>query len=249
MPSINAYFLPELAPLDALSSGHVVVIDVLRATTVIVQALASGARDVRPCLEVDEARSLAATLNAEEFVLGGEREGLPIPGFDLGNSPCDYTPQAVGSKTVVFTTTNGTKAMNRCQAAAAKPVLIAGFVNRAAIAGRLRSASRVHLVCSGTGGEITREDVLLAGALVNRISTDQDLTALNDQARLALDAWHHIGGESTDTNVLSAELQETRGGKNLVELGLAADIDGASQIDRFDLVPVLDVQAMRIVSG
>jgi 2-phosphosulfolactate phosphatase len=249
MPSINAYFLPELAPLDALPSGHVVVIDVLRATTVIVQALASGARDVRPCLEVDEARSLAATLNAGEFVLGGEREGLPITGFDLGNSPCDYTAKAVGGKTVVFTTTNGTKAMNRCQAAVAKPVLIAGFVNRAAVAGRLRSASRVHLVCSGTGGEITREDVLLAGALVNRISTDQDLPALNDQARLARDAWRHIGGESTGANVLSTELRETQGGMNLTELGLAADIDGAAQIDRFDLVPVLDVQAMRIASG
>ena len=81
--------------------------------------LAAGARAVIPALEVDEARRIAAGLPAGEAVLGGEREGLPIAGFDLGNSPSEYRPETVGGRTVVFTTTNGTRAMNRCRAARA----------------------------------------------------------------------------------------------------------------------------------
>src|SRR5205823_10380648 len=139
----------------------VVVIDVLRATTTIVHALAAGAREVVPCLEVEDARRIAAELG-KAAILGGERRGLPIPGFDVGNSPAEYTRQRVGGKTVVFTTTNGTRAMQRCKFASR--VLLGAFVNFSAVCRELAVVDHVALVCAGTDGHVTREDTLLAGA-------------------------------------------------------------------------------------
>src|SRR5438132_10850132 len=107
----------------------VVVIDVLRAAPTIFQALAAGATEVVPCLEVEEAKKIAVQI-ARSAILGGERGGKQIPDFDLGNSPAEYTPERVAGKTVVFTTTNGTRAMLRCEAA--RRVLIAAFTNLSA---------------------------------------------------------------------------------------------------------------------
>ena len=117
---LAAHFLPDLVTPEELAGGTVVVIDVLRASTVICHALAAGARAVIPMLEV--ARSPADRRRAwpaGQAMLGGEREGLPIAGFDLGNSPAEYRPDTVGGRTIVFTTTNGTRAMNRCRRPAA----------------------------------------------------------------------------------------------------------------------------------
>src|SRR3954447_24007137 len=111
MPRVFVHLLPALVEPETLRDQTVVVVDVLRATTTIVHALAAGARAVVPCLEVEEARQRAANLPAGSAVLGGERQGLRIEGFDLGNSPTEYTPERVAGKTVVFTTTNGTRAM------------------------------------------------------------------------------------------------------------------------------------------
>src|SRR5687768_10758642 len=142
---LNVHFLPDLTTPAELAGGVVVVIDVLRASTTITYALAAGAREVIPCLEIEEARAAAAKLPPGQAVLGGERHGLPIEGFDLGNSPRDYTPQRVGGKTVVFTTTNGTKAMMQCRQAAG--VLIGSYVNFSALVQTLRASGLpIHLL-------------------------------------------------------------------------------------------------------
>jgi 2-phosphosulfolactate phosphatase len=123
---IDVYLLPALVDPVELEGKAVVVIDVLRATTTIVHALAAGTSEVAPCEEIEDAKKLAATLGSKA-VLSGEREGLPIPGFDLGNSPAEFTRDRVAGKTLVFTTTNGTRAMHRCRHAAR--VLLGAFVN------------------------------------------------------------------------------------------------------------------------
>src|SRR5687768_6552706 len=128
--AINVHLLPALVEPHELAGKTVVVIDVLRATTTIIHALAAGAKEVVPLLEVDEALALATKLPGQA-VLGGERGGKRIAGSNLGNSPLEYTPATVGGKTPVFTTTNGTRAMLRC--AQARRILIAGFVNFSAI--------------------------------------------------------------------------------------------------------------------
>jgi 2-phosphosulfolactate phosphatase len=255
---IALYLLPSLVEPEQLAGRIVVVIDVLRATTTIIHALAAGATQVLPCLEVEEARLLAKTL-ATKVVLGGERAGGKIAGFDLGNSPLEYTPQAVGGKTLVFTTTNGTRAMNRCKSA--RRVLIGGFVNLSAICRELMGAQEIALLCAGTDGQVTREDALFAGAVVEDL-VGQDLSCqrstpsaasagqvlpylLNDQAEIAADAWRSAVRDLTH-NPLSRILRDSRGGRNLIGIGQENDIDLAAQIDKFDIVPELDLAAWRI---
>src|SRR5262245_6050961 len=141
---IDVYLLPALVEPAELAGKTAVVIDVLRATTTIIHALAHGATQVVPCLEVEEAveraSSLARDKQAETLVLrGGERGGRQITGFELGNSPAEYSREVVAGKTVVFTTTNGTRAMQRCREA--RRVLVGAFVNFSAVCRELADQS------------------------------------------------------------------------------------------------------------
>jgi 2-phosphosulfolactate phosphatase len=234
---LRVHLLPSLVEPADLAGRTVVVIDVLRATTTICHALAAGAVAVVPCLEIDEARATAGQVSGP-VALGGERKGLKIEGFDLGNSPTEYTAGSVGGRTVVFTTTNGTRAMHR--AAQAGEILIGAFVNRAALVRELRTRPRVDLLCAGTYGAITAEDCLLAGAVVDGLAGGS--VDLNDQARLARDAWRTV----RDRGPPAASLRECQGGRNLIAEGFDADIETAAVVDRFDIVPRLDLQTGRI---
>lgn len=245
MPGLSAHFLPALTSAKELAGSVVVVIDVLRASTTIATALAAGAREVIPCLEIEEARRKAVEMTKPSALLGGERHGKPIDGFNLGSSPREYTPQTVGDRTIVFTTTNGTKAMQMC--ASARTVLVGAFVNLSATVRKLTGATSIHLLCAGTDGQITREDVLFAGAVTEKLSgADIKEFELNDQARLARDAWRQASGSGQQ---LAQTLRDTQGGHNLIGLGMEHDIADAAQIDRYDFVPVLDVKQWRIVKA
>src|SRR5690606_11450937 len=224
------HLLPELTTPEELSGGMVVVIDVLRASTTITHALAAGAREVIPCLEIDDARQTAQRLEPGQAILGGERKGLPIEGFDLGNSPQDYTPERVGGKTVVFTTTNGTKAMMRCRQA--QEVVIGSFANFLAVCRAItRSKSPIHLLCAGTAGRITREDAAVAGAIVFMLTyADRVPFELNDQAALVWETGRQILGMAvaTENQQLAVDnaqkvLAESQGGRNLKKIGLEQD--------------------------
>ena len=124
---VYVHLLPRLIPHGALRGGVAVVVDVLRATTVMVHALAAGCEAVIPCGEIDEARETAADLPEGTALLVGERQGLPIPGFDLGNSPGRLHPEVCEGKTLVMTTTNGTRAI--LASLEAERVYIASFGN------------------------------------------------------------------------------------------------------------------------
>jgi 2-phosphosulfolactate phosphatase len=248
---VCAHFLPDLTTPEALAGADVVVIDVLRATTTIVHALAAGAVEVIPCLDVEEARERAESLG-ERAVLGGERGGVRIEGFQLGNSPEEYTPQAVTGRTLVFTTTNGTRAMRQCSRATR--VWIGAFVNFSAVCNALAEAPIVHLLCAGTDRHITREDVLLAGAIAEELSAGRaaGMSAgirLNDQAEIAVDAWRSAVGRQTGERLLAEALRASRGGRNLLELGHDRDIEIAAALDRFNFVPTLNLREGRIILG
>ncbi|MGO8690619.1 MAG: 2-phosphosulfolactate phosphatase [Thermoguttaceae bacterium] len=243
---LNVYALPKLADPKELAGGTVVVIDVLRATTVTVFALEAGAREVIPCVEVDEARQCARRLPAGQWVLGGERRGLPIRGFALGNSPAEYTPDRVAGKTVVLSTTNGVRAM--LYAREAENVLIAAFVNATAVVGQLLGQEQVHVLCAGTDGEYSGDDILLAGMLVERLGRLGGRTyVLNAQATAAREFWLHsfalpqaLGAEPLSAEVLVEQLAKSPGGRNLVAVGMEDDLLIAAAIDRFQGVPRLD---------
>lgn len=214
------------------------IIDVLRASTTIVHALAAGAAAVIPCREVEEARKLAASLPSSQgqVLLGGERQGKRIEGFDLDNSPLSYTPDVLSERTVVFTTTNGTRAMQA--ASRADRILVGAFVNLHAVLECLLQDPRpVHLVCAGTDGEITAEDVLFAGALSRGLKRALGVRRWTDDGALLAEALYETRDDSR-AEFLEV-LYTSRGGRNLVELGYEADIERAAVWDLFDLVPEL----------
>lgn len=238
---VQVHLLPSLAPPARLTGGLAVVIDVLRATTTIVYALAAGCKAVRPCAEVEEAKVVAGGLRAGRVLLGGERGGRPLPGFDLGNSPAEYSSEVCRGTELVLTTTNGTRALLR--ATEAERVLLAAFVNFSAVCEQLRQDPRpLHIVCAGTDGEVALEDTLLAGALVDFLCGVVDVR-LNDSARVAWDCFEYHG------QVLVGALELSRGGAILKDLGYDDDIRVAAQVDQFALVPELRREPLRVEVG
>lgn len=229
------------------------VIDVLRATTVIAHALSAGALQVIPCLGVDDARRVASSLPAGQAVLGGERGGLKIDGFDLGNSPDEFTTETIGRKTLVFTTTNGTRAMMHCRQA--RRVLTGAFVNASAVVKALAGEENVQILCAGTRGGITREDVLLAGLIADglaNLSTGELAGTINDEFLIARTCWQAfaLGRAVSELSAdLAVTLRSSQGGRNLRKIGLEHDIDVAARIDRFAIVPELDLRDGRIVAA
>jgi 2-phosphosulfolactate phosphatase len=247
MSLLRVHFLPELVDPAALAGSRCVIVDVLRATTTIVQALAAGANAVLPCLTIEDARRRASEFSAAEALLGGERGGKSIEGFALGNSPAEYVANRVAGKTIVLTTTNGTKAL--LHSAAGSEILIGAFVNLSAVCGRLQNSTHpvIDIICAGTDGHITREDVLFAGALADRLA--QDGWQLDDQAEIARDAWHRVSGGTDGQDLrtrLVAAMRASRGGRNLINIGMAGDIALAAQVDRHGIVPNYSSQAERI---
>lgn len=249
MQPLNVHFLPALMNTANLAGGTVVIIDILRASSTIITALHNGAKRVIPCGTPDEARLIRQESNAETVLLGGERGGVRIEGFDCGNSPTEYVPGRVTGKTIAFTTTNGTQAL--LKSAAAETILIGAFINRQAVVDRLHSDQRpVHLVCAGTDSQITGEDVLFAGAIVEslqQIEAETHRWVLNDSARIAECFWRQSVGEtlrkSGDENLsakIESAMRATHGGRNLCSLGYDNDISLCSAVDSIDRVPMLN---------
>ena len=242
---LHIHLLPALFEPDELRGGVAVILDILRASTTIVHALAHGAECVIPTEEIDEALAVKAALPAGTALLGGEREGLLIPGFDLDNNPFAYSENIVRGKTIVFTTTNGTRALKRANQA--DRVLIGTFVNLAAVVDVLLEDQRpIHLVCAGTMGKITQEDALCAGAIVDGLLgawnlRDDDLA--DDQAQLALH--RYLAAAETEHGLLRA-LRNSYGGRNCRRLGFDDQIARAAEIDLFRIVPEYDAATRRI---
>jgi 2-phosphosulfolactate phosphatase len=256
-PRVFVHLLPSLIPPGTLRGGVAVVVDVLRATTVMLHALAAGCEAIIPCGEVEEAKAIAAGLPAGTALLAGERGGLPIPGFELGNSPGEFTREVCEGKTVVMTTTNGTRAI--LASLEAERVYIAGFVNLKATSDELvvqflkrDHGYPVHIVCSGTEGFISLEDSLLAGALAKNVTNFAHRSlgnALfgNDEALIVLSQWLEVE-KYLEQRPLWPLLGTGRGGQNVIRIGRSDDIVEAAYFDRFPLVAEVSRDPLRIVA-
>ena len=225
-----AFTLEELARVP-LAGVTAVVIDVVRASTTIVTALAHGARGVVPVSTPEEARERVRAWPNGTALLGGERGGAPPPEFACGNSPAEYTAARVQGRTVVFTTTNGTRAL--LAAEGAKAVAVGGFVNAGAVArwaeGR---AGDALFVCAGEGGRFCLEDATCAGLLVARLSARRPEAGLSDAARAALRLHGHYGAD------LGRMLAEAAWAQALVGQGRGGDLPLCVRLDCYDVVPV-----------
>jgi 2-phosphosulfolactate phosphatase len=228
-------------PQAAVAGGIAVVIDVLRASTTMITALANGASRLRTVPDVAEARAAAFGAAA---LLGGERGGVRIDGFDLGNSPAEYGRDRVAGRAIVITTTNGTAALAACRDA--REILVGAMVNRSAVAAaarRLATATRdadVHLVCAGTDGAVTAEDMLAAGAILDAALCDAPADVLDGSAHAAREAFRRLVGEPDPQAAMVAAFRRAPGGANLVALGMEADLPACAKLDTTAVVPRLD---------
>lgn len=250
---LSVYNLPEEVEERELEGSAVAVIDVLRATSTICQALASGAREVVPFVEIDEALDAANRAGRENVVLGGERRGLKIEGFDLGNSPAEYTASAIQGRPVFITTTNGTRALQHARLA--KNVVAASFLNLSAVVASLKNEPRIDILCAGTDGAETSEDILLAGAIVHKLmSEDSSRWTVNESANAARSDWEAIVAASqvdgkTSHQLVASSLNASRGGQNCIEAGNGSDNLYCAQVDLLRVVPRLNLREWKITAS
>ncbi len=223
-------------PSRDLSRSVVVVADVLRATTVMIRALANGARTIRPQESDREARGLYTVLMEQGLpvLLSGEKEGFKREGYDLGNSPFEFKPEIVNDKIIIHLTTNGTRAL--VSASKAKQVLIASFHNITAVANALRDLDRsiesVVFVVSGKMGEYCLEDTVCLGGIIERLldPPGRDYT-ITDSTRTAVDLFQFY------QESLPAMIQQCSHGRHLQNIGLGDDLPECVKTDTTDIAP------------
>lgn len=259
--ALDVVFWSELLRPADVEGRTVIVVDVLRATSTIVVALHAGFRAVAVVGSVSSARKRAKALGADNCVFGGERGGIKIPRFSFGNSPLEYlqaNPERISGKTLVFTTTNGTRAVLKSRRA--KTVFLGSTINaRATARAALLAGADVTILCAGTEGKFSADDFLAAGVLVDRIVQESKAMRgggsgrpeggpqaaseavsepgvaevrprLSDGAMVALAYWN----ENRDDP--EADLKACWHGRRMLRLGFVEDIRFCSQVDVFDLV-------------
>lgn len=208
-----------------------VMVDVLRSSTSMAAALGAGCREIVPCSSIEEASRLAETLGRSHVLLCGERDGRMIDGFDLGNSPLEFVPEAVKDRTLIMATTNGTAVLAGLKQAG---LAAAACFNNVEACYRLlaRGGADAVVVCAGKQGRFSLEDMLCAGAIADRSAKDK-MFKLSDSSRAALALYRK------HSKRLASALAKTQHGAYLASLGFKADIDFCSRIDSTDIVPVL----------
>lgn len=233
---VQVFLTPGEVDPTAVQEATVVVVDVVRATTTMVEALAHGAKAIYPTSSTEEAVKLAASLGREDTLLCGERKGLKVEGFDLGNSPAEFTRDVVEGKRLVMSTTNGTVALVAVQEASR--VVAGAFTNLQAVAHAVRDDAHVVVVCAGREGRFALDDALCAGHLVRRLGRagEEGLT-LNDGARAV---WELAGAVTPSPDFLAG----AEAGRALAAIGLAGDLELCGDVDRHGVVPEVRDQAL-----
>lgn len=209
------------------------VIDVLRATSTITEAIGNGARNIFPTESIEDALRLAQTIGRDEVLLCGERRARKIEGFDLGNSPREFTTDVVADKTLIMNTTNGTPAL--LAGSAADRCFVASFLNLDAIAAQLIEADKpTVLMCAGREGRFSLDDALCAGAVIRAIKARGPGTVrLNDAAFAATALERRYRGH------LERVFSHTTAGRQIIDAGLAEDIAYCLTENRHNVVPVM----------
>ncbi len=229
----------EPAALDMVGQT-VVVIDVLRATSTIVEALVNGARGVYPASSTEEAIKLASSLGREDTLLCGESKSLMIDGFDLGNSPREFVAERVADKRVVMSTTNGTGAF--LMAEDADRVVACCFLNLGAVVDAVAGVEKLMVLCAGREGRFSAEDAVCAGTLLDRLRTRRD-------GEIELNDAGHAAVELANTFRVGADfLAMTDGGKHLVDIGFHDDLKHCAQLDCYAIVPEMEDRVIHVPS-
>jgi len=226
---LNPAEIAQLPQRD-LSAATCVVFDVLRATSSMATALAHGAAEIHPVCSIEEAQALKARW--PDALLGGERKGDKIPGFDVGNSPSEYTN--VQGRRIITTTTNGTVALRACEKA--QCVLVGALLNLEAVVAELRAraAQEILLVCAGTFEAFALEDAYAAG----RLAAELVGATMSDSAQAV------AAVAARYPNPLDA-LRAARNGRALVASSRSADVEWCAQVSRYKVVGLMEAAVIR----
>ena len=226
MRSIDVCLSPDLMHLYNVQDYSIVVVDILRATSCMTTALASGIESIMPFAKLDDCLGM----KAKGYFTAGERDGKKVDGFDLGNSPFEYMVPELKGKKIAFTTTNGTQAIARSQGA--KEIVIGSFLNLTAVCDFLaQSEHNILVVCAGWKGKVNLEDTLFAGAVVEKMKA---LAAPACDAPLAAQRLYL----QAKNNMLDY-LKDSSHVKRLARLNIHKDIEFCLTPDQYDIVPVL----------
>ena len=216
----------------AYTGKTTVVIDVLRASTTIIQALQNGAREVIPVASVEFAVKVSGGMFGGQTLLGGERNTKKLEGFALGNSPLEYTPEVVAGKTIILFTTNGSKAI--VKAKFSENLFIASFTNLNAVANHLAKLNLdFEILCSGRGNNFSMEDVVCAGKLIAEVQKINKELELTDSAKASV-----LLSKSAGKSLLIM-MKQTEHGKVLIENNFTEDIKFCSKINSSETIPYL----------
>ena len=230
---LDVFYTPiQVKPSD--TAGRLVaIVDVLRASTSVATALGNGARTVMPVEGADEVIFRSKEFHRSQIILAGEQKMLPIPGFDLGNSPQSFTSEAVEGKTILFTTTNGTRALLGVQGA--RDIVIASYVNFTAVLALMKVAASsntdIAIICAGEEGSFTLEDAACAGRYVRAIPK-RATVEMNDAASASVLIEKKYGDN------IAKVFKESTHGKALQEAGFGADLAAAAEVDAYPVVPI-----------
>ena len=207
-----------------------VVIDVLRASTVIVTALSNGAKEIIPVGTVDFAMKVSGNAFSGQTLLCGERNTKKIEGFVLGNSPLEFTSELVGGKSIIHYTTNGSKSI--VKAKFSENLFVACFNNLPAIAKHLVALDKdVDIVCAGSNGGFNLEDAVCAGKI------SAEILQLNEDVEVTDSTRASMALNKTFGKTLLKMLKETEHGKLLIENGFADDLKECAQLGNRDIIP------------
>lgn len=217
-----------------------IVIDVLRASTTIITALTNGAKEVVPVGTIEFAVKVSGGIFGGQTLLGGERNTKKIEGFALGNSPSEYTKEIVSGKSIVFYSTNGSRAI--VKAKYSKNLFICSFNNMKALSKQLKKLNEdVIILCSGNNNFFSLEDSVCAGMLLNELQSENKNAQLNDSSNCAITLFKSFG-----KNILKM-MSETDHGKLLIENGFKDDLKACAELDNTDVIPFYSGNALKVL--
>lgn len=227
---IDVFFSVQSFQEEELRGKSAVIIDVLRASSTIITALSNGARKVIPVADMSDAMKIATTMDQKDYLLCGEKNGQKIEGYHLGNSPAEYTPEVVSGKTLIFNTTNGTKAIKK--ASLANQIYVGTFLNQQSILEAIAEHDdEVILVCSGWQGRLSIEDTLFAGSLIHHLSGGQLPDTAKDGAKVAFGLYEKYKHDLLGT------INKSDHAKRLAELVPNGDISFCCKVNEFNVLP------------
>jgi len=232
MNSLETLFIPEEIKNTELAGKLVVIIDVLRASSTIVAALANGCNGFIPIFSPNQAKKKARQFKKERVLLGGERAGIKLEGFDLGNSPREYKRETVKDKTIIFSTTNGVKTLEMVKGA--YRIIIGSFLNLQAVCNYCTNyRGDILIICAGKEGKFSLEDAACAGMIVNSLKDIFSVACQEADANLTA----QLLCEKFSNNILEI-LRKSQHGRYLESIGLVEDLKFCSQLDFFHIVPM-----------